>query len=161
MEAQLRDHLGVEALGWLEGGLLNDHTDGHVDNIARVGAPGMVVCQHPAGLDDPNRDALQEIASDLRRYRTPSGQALDVIEIPSPGKVTGHDGAIVPASHLNFYIANHRVLVPCYGTSHEEEALTALQDLFPSREVLGLPANGLLTGGGAFHCITREQPQSN
>ncbi|MEX0326739.1 MAG: agmatine deiminase family protein [Puniceicoccaceae bacterium] len=158
MERLLEEHLGVDSLIWLEDGLLNDHTDGHVDNIARFIGPGKVVCQHPSGADDPNEAVLGQIAADLRAYRTPSGRALEVIEIPSPGKVTGPDGSILPASHMNFYIANHRVLVPVYGTDFEDKALEQLQDLFPDREVVGLPAPGLLMGGGAFHCITQQQP---
>jgi agmatine deiminase len=158
IEDFLRIHLGVETLIWLGDGLLNDHTDGHIDNIARFVAPGKIVCQYASGDDDPHRDVLKQISADLRAFRTPAGDALEVIEIPSPGKVTGPDGFILPASHMNFYIANHRVVVPVYGTRHDEAALSALQDLFPGREVIGLPANGLLMGGGAFHCITQQQP---
>jgi len=155
----LQAHLGVDTLVWLDDGLLNDHTDGHVDNIARFVAPRTVVCQHPCGADDPNAAVLRTIAAALLRFRTPSGARLEVVEIPSPGKVTGPDGAVLPASHMNFYIANHRVLVPVYGAPREDAALAALQDLFPGREVTGLPARGLLMGGGAFHCITQQQPR--
>lgn len=157
-ERMLRDHLGVETLFWLEEGLLNDHTDGHVDNIARFVGPGRVVCQHPSGGDDPNGGTLREISGMLRRFRRPDGWGLEVIELPSPGKVCGPDGRILPASHLNFYIANHKVLVPCYGTPYEADALECLQRLFPDRKVVGLPSRGLLMGGGSFHCITQQLP---
>ena len=158
IEAILAESLGVDSLIWLGDGLLNDHTDGHVDNIARFVGPGRVVCQHPAGNNDPNRDVLRAIAADLRAYRTPSGRALDVVEIPSPGRFCNPQGDVVPASHMNFYIANHRVVVPVYGTPSEGAAIDALQRLFPDREVVGLPAQGVLMGGGSFHCITQQQP---
>jgi agmatine deiminase len=148
IETFLEAHLGVSSLIWLGDGLLNDHTDGHIDNVA----PGAVVCQSPSGKDDPNREVLVDIASTLRQWRSGDGSALQVYEIPSPGKVTDPDGEIIPASHMNFYIANHRVIMPTYGT-------VALQELFPGREVVGSPASGLILGGGSFHCITQQQPR--
>lgn len=158
IERILEAHLGVDSLIWLGDGLLNDHTDGHIDNIARFVAPGVVVCQSPSGIDDPNREVLLEIASTLRQWRSMDGGTLEVIEIPSPGKVLDPDGHIIPASHMNFYVANHRVIMPTYGTGYEIEAMAALQELFPEREVVGSPASGLILGGGSFHCITQQQP---
>jgi agmatine deiminase len=71
-------------------------------------------------------------------------------------------GNIAPASHMNFVIANGVVVVPVYGTASASEALQALQELFPTRKVVGVPSHGLLgsgdAGGGSFHCITREEP---
>ncbi|NBD37769.1 MAG: agmatine deiminase [Verrucomicrobia bacterium] len=159
VEEILRREFGAETVLWLEDGLVNDHTDGHVDNLARFVDSRTVVCQHPSGADDPNRERLREIAAALRKFRLPSGARLEVAEIPSPGKVPYEDGTAAPASHINFYIANHRVLVPCYGGEEEEKALTILQELFPTRQVVGLPARSLLAGGGAFHCVTQQVPR--
>ncbi len=63
----------------------NDHTDGHIDNIARFVGPGRVVCQSPAGPDDPNAETLEEIARVLESATDARGRKLDVIRIPSPG----------------------------------------------------------------------------
>lgn len=161
-EATLREAFGAKKIIWLDQGLLNDHTDGHIDAIARFVAPGRVVCQSPAGDDDPNAGVLNEIARALEAETDARGRRLDLIHIPSPGLVTDDAGEIAPASHVNFVIANGIVVVPVYGTPSAEPAVEALQAAFPGRKVAGLSSRALLgsgdVGGGSFHCITREEP---
>jgi agmatine deiminase len=157
-EEFLRETLGMRRIVWIERGLLNDHTDGHIDNIARFVAPGVVVCQSPASPDDPNAERLDEIAAGLKGQRDARGRMLQVIRIPSPGLVEGEEGEPVPASHMNFLIGNSTVVVPTYGTPTAKAAVEALKPLFPGRAVIGLSARHILSGGGAFHCITQQQP---
>lgn len=160
--AAIEDHLaaalGVRRLLWLDRGLINDHTDGHVDTLARFVAPGRVVCMRAADRDDPNREALDQIARDLRGARDARGRPLEVVEIPAPGRVVDARGALMPASYVNFYLGNRVVAVPVYGSAHDHAAVDGLAALFPERRVIGLEARGVLGGGGAFHCISREQP---
>ncbi len=158
IEARLKSGLGIEKLIWLGDGLLNDHTDGHIDNIARFIAPGVVACMEPSGSDDPNRDALGAIIADLKAATDINGRKLDVQTIPSPGLVPDDEGEPIPASFMNFYIANTTVVVPVYGTAFDDAAVAAIAKLFPGRKVVGLRANHILTGGGSFHCITQQQP---
>ena len=156
-EIALKRALGVDKVLWLDEGLLNDHTDGHIDNLARFVAPGRVVCQAPADRSDPNHDVLEEIALELGAMRDAQGRKLEVIRIPSPGVVEDEDGDVVPASHMNFLIGNTTVVVPIYsGTG--DDAVNALAPLFPGRKVIGLSSHAILTGGGSFHCITQQEP---
>jgi agmatine deiminase len=161
-EAALRDALGAKKVIWIDEGLLNDHTDGHIDNIARFVAPGRVVCQAPAGADDPNAATLNAIAETLKNATDATGRALDVVRIPGVGLYRNAWGDISPASHMNFIIANHIVVVPVYGTATARAAIEALQAVFPDRKVIGVPSQGLLgcgeAGGGSFHCITQQEP---
>ena len=157
-EAVLAEALGARRVFWLGDGLVNDHTDGHVDNLARFVAPGVVACPVGWGADDPNAAVYDETARLLKTMRNERGAPLTVSRIASPGRVEV-DGAVVPASHMNFVIANKAVVAPLYGDERAGQlALDALASLFPEREVIGLPSLALLSGGGSFHCITPQEP---
>lgn len=158
LEARLRQALGARAVLWLGEGLAADHTDGHVDNLARFVGPGRVVCMEPFGRDDPNREVLEATARALAGMTDGSGRALEVLRVPSPGRVLAADGSLMAASHVNFFIGNRRVVVPVYPDSAVDAVLDVLRPCFPGREVVARPAWHLLHGGGAFHCITQQVP---
>ena len=161
-EAALSEAFGARKIIWIEEGLKNDHTDGHIDNVARFVGPARVVCQAPAGADDPNAEVLEAVIRTLEHATDAKGRKLEVIRIPGVGLFHNALGGISPASHLNFVIANGVVVAPVYGTATQEAALSALQEVFPDRQVIGIPSHGLLgagdAGGGSFHCITQQEP---
>jgi agmatine deiminase len=157
-EAALAEALGVRTVLWLGDGLLNDHTDGHVDNLARFVAPGVVACPMAYGRADPNARAYDAAAEALAGMTDAAGRQLKVVRIPSPGWIDGPDGTCAPASHMNFLIANRAVIVPIYADLPGRYAVAALEQLFPERTVIGLPSIAILTGGGSFHCITQQEP---
>jgi agmatine deiminase len=152
LEDRLRWALGVAQIVWLDQGLQNDHTDGHIDTLARFVAPGVVACMEPV-KGDPNGDGLASIIRDLEAAR------LDVVTVKSPGAVHDAAGNLMPASYMNFYIGNTVVAVPTYGVASDDAALAAIQEMFPARRVIGLPGKAVVVGGGAFHCCTQQQPK--
>ncbi len=160
-ETRLKEALGVEKILWITEGLLNDHTDGHIDTIVRFVAPGKVVCMMPESESDPNARVLRQIRAELAAMTDARGRALEVIEVPSPGTVLSADEEIMPASYVNFYIGNQTVSVPQYGVAADAAAVQAISRCFPGRRTMGLSAKHILTGGGAFHCITQQQPMVN
>ena len=151
VEELLHRDLGYDEVLWLGEGLLNDHTDGHVDNLARFVAPRRLAIPE-ASENDPNWQIYQRAIDRARRHRD-----LDVVTVPSPGRVM-RDDDVVPASYMNFYIGNAAVVIPLYGTDNDQAAVQAIGALFPGRRAVGLRADHILTGGGSFHCISQQIP---
>ena len=154
----LSDQLGVEKLHWLDGGLENDHTDGHVDTITRFAAGNVIVTSVEADPNDANHAVMQRNLATLRELRTPGGDFYQIVELPLPAhRLEGAEGRL-PPTYANFYIGNGFVVVPQYGDPNDKKALDVLRPLFPDREVIGVPSRKIIEGGGSFHCLTQQQP---
>jgi len=151
--ARLERDLGFTRILWLGDGLLGDHTDGHVDHLARFVAPGKIAIPVATTGDDPNAATYDDAAARAEAF------GLEVARIPSPG-LMGDDEDVEPASYMNFVIANHVVVVPVYGSDQDEAAIAAIGALFPGRKAVGLRADAVLTGGGSFHCCSQHVPSS-
>jgi agmatine deiminase len=151
IEAQLLVDLGATRILWLGDGLAGDHTDGHVDNLARFVAPGVLALPEPDGPDDPNADVYADAWARAEAF------GVEIVPIPSPGLIES-DGEVIAASYMNFYIGNAAVIVPTHGAPNDDAAVKAIAALFPDRLVTGLPTNHILTGGGSFHCISQQVP---
>ena len=151
IEGHLASDLGLTRVLWLGDGLANDHTDGHVDNLARFVGPNRLAIPVPEGDDDPNAAIYADAAARAR------AMGIEVVAIPSPGLIED-EGEAIPASYMNFYIGNAAVVVPVYGAPNDDKAVAAIQALFPGRVAIGLRADHILTGGGSFHCISQQVP---
>ena len=151
--ANLQRDLGFERILWLGDGLAGDHTDGHVDNLARMVGEGVIAIPVASGAEDPNA----AVYADARKRAQHFG--LQVRDLPSPGLVGEADDA-EPASYMNFAICNDVVVVPTYGSKHDEDAVAAIGKLFPGRHAVGLRADAVLTGGGSFHCASQHVPSA-
>ncbi len=149
--AELASQLGFTRVLWLGDGLINDHTDGHVDNLARFVGPNRLVVPQATGSDDPNAAIYADAAARAAAF------GVDVVRIPSPGRIE-RGGMVEPASYVNFAITTHLVVVPTFGSPHDADGVAAIAALFPDRATIGLPGEAVLAGGGGFHCASQQMP---
>jgi agmatine deiminase len=156
-EASFREFLGVERTIWLEHGLVEDRTGGHVDNVAAFVGPGRVLCQTVRDRRDPNFPRLEANRARLEAAVDARGRRLEVVELDVlPYRAWA--GRRIALPYLNFYIANDCVIVPLACLPSDREGLARLREVFPDREVVGVPATNLARRGGGVHCATQQVP---
>lgn len=177
IETHLRDMLGVERVVWLPRGVHDDETDGHVDNMARFVAPGVVVLTWTDDRDDPQYERSAEALDVLSRTPDARGRELEVVRLHQPGplhatadEVADLDvvagsrprlaGERLAGSYVNCYLANDGAVVPVFGDPADEAALEAYRRLLPSRKVVAVPGREILLGGGNVHCVTQQVPSA-
>jgi agmatine deiminase len=175
IERVLCDYLGAEKVLWLDRGIYNDETDGHVDNIACFARPGVVLLSWCEDEADPQHEISRAALARLEAADDARGRPFEVVRLPSPGpllieaeEAAGVEPAAgtmprragdrLAASYVNFYLANSRVVMPLLDQRHDEQAAAILRECFPGREVVGIPAREILLGGGNIHCITQQVP---
>ena len=157
-EALLRDWLGAEKVIWLPSGLVEDETDGHIDNVACFAAPGRVLALAAPDRSDPNHAVLAENIERLSAERDARGRRLDVVPLRQT-TLRDRGGQPLAASYINFYIANGGVVMPRFGTPEDGPAAAAVQAAFPGRRIAQVDARPIVRGGGGIHCITQQQPR--
>ncbi len=157
IEQRLRDYLGVAHILWLGEGIVGDDTDGHIDDIARFVAPGVVVAAVESDPSDANYHPLQENLARLRHMRDLAGRPLTILPMPMPPPLV-YKGQRLPASHLNFYLANRVILLPTFGEASDRLAATILARCYPDRKIVGLDCRDVVWGLGAWHCLSQQVP---
>jgi agmatine deiminase len=175
IESLLSAYLNVKKIVWLGDGVVNDETNGHIDNLACFIRPGVVALTWTENRNDPQYDISQEAYERLVDAKDVQGRRFEIHKLhqPDPLYITEEESqGVIPvkgtkprragdrmaASYVNFYIANNGVIVPTFDDPHDLSALAKLAELFPGREVVGVPAREILLGGGNIHCITQQQP---
>lgn len=157
-EQCLKDYLGVDKIIWLEQGLIDDDTGGHVDNLACFVEPGMVLALVASDPEDANAPVLAANLKRLRETPDAQGRMLNVIEVQAPAARYLEDGRRQSLSYLNFYLAQEAVIMPCFNDPADGAAIRTIAKAFPSRRLVDIDASALVLGGGGIHCITQQQP---
>jgi agmatine deiminase len=176
IEVLLRRYLGVRTVIWLGQGVYGDETSGHIDNLACFTRPGHVALTWTEDRADPQHDISVDALRRLQLARDAHGRRLKVHRIhqpgplrmsaaeaagldPQPGTKPRRAGDRLAASYINFYIANKAIVMPLLDKRRDGAAKRALARLFPTRQIVGVPAREVLLGGGNIHCITQQIPR--
>lgn len=157
IEKYLHDYLGAEKILWLKEGIIGDDTSGHIDDIARFTDANTIVCVVEENSKDENYEILKKNFEDLKKMTDQDGKPFKIVPIPMPEPVIC-EGTRLPASYVNFYIANKAVLVPIFRGKNDDRALKILTELFPARKIIGIDCVDLVWGLGTIHCSTQQQP---
>ena len=161
IEKFLINYFGISKIIWLKSGVAGDDTDGHIDNLARFVNSRTILCAFEEDESDENHLMLKENYGILIKSTDQDGKKLKIIKMPMPPVVrTNVRGkkTRLPASYLNFYVANKVVLVPTFKHKNDRLALKIIQDQFPDRKVVGIDCTDLIYGMGAIHCVMQQQP---
>ena len=156
-EKAFAEYLGISRTLWLGEGCVGDDTHGHIDDVARFLAPGVVALAYEENENDDN--FVRSVDNMRRLHLAAMDSPLEIVELPYPRPVY-MNGERLPASYANFYIANGVVMVPTFNDKKDKVALSILAEHFPDRDVIGVHAVDLVWGLGTLHCLTQQQPAS-
>lgn len=158
IESELRQKLGITKCIWLPRGVVDDDTDGHVDELACFVAPGKVLALVTKDTADENYAILQENLRILQASTDAKGRPIEVIRVEQP-RATYNGDVRLSTSYINFYIANGGVVMPGYGDAKADaEAKRIITECFPERQVVQVDCRDIVVGGGNIHCITQQEP---
>ena len=159
IEAELKALLGVEKVLWLPGDPLDQETDGHVDCVAALAAPGKIIVETTDDAADPRKPYFDSLRAALEAQTDAQGRAFELLPLPEADADCSL-GEHFCLSYINFYLANGAVIAPSYGIPTDDAVRERLSDYFPGREVKMVNIDAIAVGGGGIHCITQQQPAS-
>ena len=140
-----------------ENGLMNDDTDGHVDNLlCPIGKNKyLIATTHKL---DPNYEILKKNKADLIKFFRDTNQTFDLIEVPLPTRKKINNKNII-SSYINFYFSKNKIILPKFNVKEDNEVKLTFEKLFPNREIMMLETENINYGGGNIHCITMNVPK--
>ncbi|MDC3017138.1 agmatine deiminase family protein [Pelagibacteraceae bacterium] len=140
-----------------ENGLMEDDTDGHVDNLLCPIGKNQYLIATTHKLD-PNYEILEKNKADLVKFFRDTNQTFDLIEVPLPTRKKINNKNII-SSYINFYFSKNKIILPKFNVKEDNEVKLTFEKLFPNREIMMLETENINYGGGNIHCITMNVPK--
>lgn len=176
METQLGNFLSIETVIWIENGLIDDETDGHIDEVLFYVKPGEVAMGWTEDINHPQYKLIQSVYEQLQNVTDAKGRTLKIHKLPMPEQITltaqesdeldlsassfvRSEQTLFIATYVNCYICNDGVIIPKFNDSQDDIAYEKFQELFPDRKIVQVYTREISVGGGNVHCITQQQPE--
>lgn len=160
VERLLLAAFGATKMIWAKGVKGQDITDYHIDSLVRYVGENKVLIQLPKAPApaDPWSIAAYETYETLQNATGANGGELDihVIKDPVTPRIKSYDFV---AAYANYYGCNGAVIAAEFGDPETDAlAKAALQEFYPTREIITLNVDTLGELGGGIHCATQQQP---
>mgnify|MGYP001189926014 FL=1 len=154
---ELKILFDLENIFLFENGLIDDDTDGHVDNLfCPIGKNKYLIAS--TNKFDPNYEILEKNKNDLIKFFQDNDQKFDLIEIPLPTRKKINNKNIV-SSYINFYFTKNKIILPKFNVAEDYEVKTIFEKVFPYRDIIMMESENINYGGGNIHCITMNVPK--
>lgn len=161
VEAELARTIGATHVIWLPRGLTRDSqelgTRGHVDIVAAIPSPGVLLVHSQRNPSHPDFEITAEIIAMLAGTRDAQGRAWDIVEVPAPDTLRD-ELDWVDYSYINHLAVNGGVIACSFDDPADAGARRILEQAYPGRKVVTVDARPIFARGGGIHCITQHQP---
>ena len=161
IEAELARTIGAKHVIWLPRGLTREQetygTRGHVDIVAAISSPGVVLVHDQRNPMHPDYAVSKTIIELFERSTDVGGRPWKVIRVPAP-EILRDDEGFVDYSYINHLVVNRGVIACSFDDPADAEAVEILAAAYPGRTVVTVDARPLFERGGGIHCITQHQP---
>jgi agmatine deiminase len=162
VEHELARTIGATKVIWLPRGLTRDYdgfgTNGHVDIVATMPAPGRVLLHAQQDPGHPDHPVTRDLRAVLAAARDAAGRAFEIVDLPAPDTVRDGHG-FVDYSYVNHTLVNGGIIACGFGEPvADARAREILQEAYPGRTAVTVDARDIFARGGGIHCITQQQP---
>ena len=151
-------YLNIKNFIWLKKGIKGDDTHGHVDDITRFVSRNTIMSAVEVNKKDKNYKNLQENLKILMKSKNEKGKKFKIIKVPMPSAIY-IENKRVPASYMNFYIFNKKILLPIFRVKQDNTAIRIFKDYFKNKKIETVDCSKLIWGFGAIHCMTQQEPK--
>ncbi len=162
VEAELARTLGTTKAIWLPRGLTRDYedfgTNGHVDIVATIASPGVLLVHRQPNSEHPDHAVMKELRACLAETTDAAGRRWNILDLDAPSQIRDEEG-VVDYSYVNHLVVNGGVIACGFDDEKADAAARqVLSEAYPGRDIVTVDSRAIFARGGGIHCITQQQP---